>query len=113
MEDPTSHYETLWNISWPLKSPRPAWKGMMQALHNGDHAGVSQVCFMPMIDLNPGDLSCIYSTLRFVTSQAMKNNVTPVLTFDQTLYQKALSIVSNPKTEKKELHFIVLWERSI
>ena len=59
--DSTSHFETLWEISWPLKSPRPAWKGMMQAAQSGANPGVSEIFFMPMIDLNPGDLSCIYS----------------------------------------------------
>ena len=105
--DSTSYFETLWEISWPLKSPRPAWKGMMQAAHSGAHPGVSEVFFMPMIDLNPGDLSCIYSTLRFVASQARKYNVTPVLTFDQHLYLKALSIVNSEKAGR-ELKSVVL-----
>ena len=46
-----------------------------------------------MIDLDPNDPSCIYSTLKFVSSQAGKYNVTPVLTFDQPLYWKALTII--------------------
>ena len=79
----------------------------MQAAHSGAHPGVSEVFFMPMIDLNPGDLSCIYSTLRFVASQARKHNVTPVLTFDQPLYLKALSIVNSEKAGR-ELKSVVL-----
>ena len=79
----------------------------MQAAHSGAHPGVSEVFFMPMIDLNPGDLSCIYSTLRFVASQARKYNVTPVLTFDQPLYLKALSIVNSEKAGR-ELKSVVL-----
>ena len=91
----------------PLKSPRPAWKGMMQALHNGDHPGKSEEFFLPMIDLNPGDLSCIYSTLRFVTAQASRCRMTPVITFDQPLYLKALSIISSEEAGR-ELNSIVL-----
>lgn len=34
-EDDTSNLDLLWKISWPLKSPRPAWNGMMQMLQNG------------------------------------------------------------------------------
>ena len=45
-----------------------------------------------MLDLNPGDMSCVYSTLKFIASQAQKNNVTPIMTFDQPLYLKALTV---------------------
>ena len=62
---------------------------------------------MPMIDLNPGDLSCIYSTLRFVTAQASRCRMTPVITFDQPLYLKALSIISSEEAGR-ELNSIVL-----
>ena len=106
-EDPTSHLETLWKISWPLKSPRPAWKGMMQAVHSSDHPGRSQVFFLPMIDLNPGDLSCIYSTLRFVVTEASKCQMKPVITFDQPLYLKAQSIICSERAGR-ELKEIVL-----
>ena len=56
---------------------------MMQMLHRGEYPGQSSVTFLPMIDLDPNDPSCIYSTLEFVSSQAGKYDVTPVLTFDQ------------------------------
>ena len=105
--DPTRHFETLWEISWLLKSPRPAWKGMMQAMHECHHPGVSEVLFMPLIDLNLADLSCIYSTLRFVVAQARKHNIIPILTFDQPLYIKALSIVTSEKAAR-DLQPIVL-----
>ena len=59
-EDDTSNLDLLWKISWPLKSPRPAWNGMMQMLQNGPHPGKSSIFFLPMLDLNPGDMSCVY-----------------------------------------------------
>ena len=50
---------------------------------------------MPMIDMNPSDLSCINSTLHFICEQSGKNNVTPVVTFDQPLFWKATTIINN------------------
>ena len=81
--DPTSQVDVLWKTTLLLQSPRLAWSGMMKILQ-------SSVTCLPMIDLDPNDPSCIYSTLKFVSSQA--GNVTPVLTFDQPLYWKVLTI---------------------
>lgn len=106
-EDPTADLEILWNTSLLLSSPRPAWSGLMQMLHHGDYPGQSSIMFLPMIDMNPGDPSCIYSTLQFVTSQAKQHKVTPVLTFDQPLYWKALTIIQCQSSES-DLKKIVL-----
>ena len=48
-----------------------------------------------MIDLDPCDPTCIYSTLKYVVSQARLYDVTPVLTFDKPLYWKALTIIQS------------------
>ncbi len=48
-----------------------------------------------MIDMNPSDISCVYSTLTFVCAQAKRYNVTPVVTFDQPLWWKALTVIQN------------------
>jgi hypothetical protein len=58
---------------------------MMQFVHNGDHPGKSPVMFLSMIDMNPTDVSCIYSTLLFVSEHARRYNVKPIITFDQPL----------------------------
>ena len=92
VEDPTENADLLWNISWPLRSPRPAWSGFMQMIHKGNHPGQSSVLFLPMIDINPGDLNCLYSTMLFVSSHARRYEVTPILTFDQPLWWKASAI---------------------
>ena len=92
-EEPTAQLDVLWKSSLFLHYPRPAWAGMMQILHHGQHPGKASVMFLPMIDLDPGDTSCIYSTLHFVTAQAKRYDVTPVLTFDQPLYWKAIMII--------------------
>ena len=49
---------------------------------------------MPIIDLNPSDESCIYSTLSYTESQAIHLNIpTPCITFDQPLWLKAVEII--------------------
>ena len=50
---------------------------------------------MPVIYENPGDMSCIFTTLHFVAAQAKRYNRTPVVTFDQPLYWKAQQIVAS------------------
>ena len=45
-----------------------------------------------LIDLDPTDPSCIYTTMKFVSSQARRYDATPILTFDQPLYWKALTM---------------------
>ena len=102
-----NHLDVLWKASLLLQSPRPAWSGMMQMLHDGPHPGKSSIEFLPMIDLDPCDPTCIYSTLKFVVSQAWLYDVTPVLTFDQPLYWKALTIVRSQPNDT-ELNRIVL-----
>ena len=92
-KDPQSTEDTLWKVSWPLRSPRPAWSGFMQLVSRGEHPGQSSVYFLPMIDLNPSDMSCVYSTLRFVCAEARRHGVSPVLTFDQPLWWKSQLIV--------------------
>ena len=50
--------------------------------YHGEHPGQASVVFLPIIDLNPSDLVCIFSTLHFVCDHASRYDVTPILTFD-------------------------------
>ena len=59
---------------------------MMQACHEGEHPGKSSITFLPMIDMDPNDMSCVYSTLVFVCDEASIRGVMPVVTFDQPLW---------------------------
>ena len=52
-----------------------------------------------MIDMHPSDLTCIYSTLKFVCTQAKLLGVTPILTFGQPLWWTAILIVSSDLRE--------------
>ena len=93
--DPTSKLDFLWKITWPLRSPRTSWSGFMQGVCQGGYPGQSLVTFLPFIDLNPTDLSCVYSTLKFVCDEAKRHGVTPIVTFDQPLWWKAQTIVAS------------------
>eukprot|EP00794_Sanderia_malayensis_P013320 gene13320-14692_t len=98
IDDPTANLDFLWKISWLLKQDRPTYSGFMQLCQDGKHPGKSDVIFLPMIDLDPSNVSCVYSTLVFVSNHAKKYNVTPILMFDQPLWWKAMCIVNNEPT---------------
>eukprot|EP00794_Sanderia_malayensis_P014576 gene14576-16078_t len=98
IDDPTANLDFLWKIFWLLKQDRPAYSGFMQLCQDGKQPGKSDVIFLPMKDLDPSNMSCVYSTLVFVSNPAKKYNVTPILTFDQPLWWKAMCIVNNEPT---------------
>lgn len=93
--DTTRLVDFLSAISWPLRAPTTGWSGFMQMIRDGEYPGKSDVVFLPMIDMNASDISCVYSTLNFICSQARCYGVTPVVTFDQPLYWKAYTIIAN------------------
>ncbi len=96
-QDFTAKLDILWKTSVMFGSPRPAWSGMMQLVHHGSHPGKSSVLFLPMINMNPSDITCVYSTLKFIEGHAQRHDVTPIVTFDQPLWWKALmTMVSEP-----------------
>jgi len=65
----------------------------MQKVMDNDFPGKSSIVFLPMIDMNPNDLTCINSTLHFVGKEAKAHNFKPIITFDQPLYWKAMQII--------------------
>lgn len=91
----------LWHIGGllsPDNHPRPNWSGYMQKVCVGEHPGVSCVEMLSLIDLNPSDQDCIYSTLLFIHDQATALGLpTACITFDQPLYIKAVDIVMQSK----------------
>ena len=49
-----------------------------------NHPGKAAISVLPITDLNPNDMNCIYFTLCFIESQAgYLEIVTPVVTYDQ------------------------------
>jgi len=56
----------------------------------------SDIRMLPIIDLDPKDLNCIFSTLCFIEDQAKKLNMeTACITFDQQLWIKAVEVVNS------------------
>ena len=76
-----------------LAEDHPGWTGFMTDISKGTYPGKSVVNMLPIIDLDPTDMSCIYSTLVFIIKQAEELQIsTPILTFDQPLWLKASEI---------------------
>ena len=95
----STNLDLLWSTGWLFPDaahPRSNWSGFMQLVSKGSHSAVSDVALLPIIDLNPSDMHCIYSTLSFVEQQAAKLNVQDAcVTFDQPLWLKAVEIVAS------------------
>jgi hypothetical protein len=99
--------DILWELAFGVRPQRPGWSGFMQMISKGEHPGQASVMLLPMIDMNPSDLTCINSTLHFVCEHAHDYGVVPVITFDQLLWYKATTIVEN-ESENSPLRSIVL-----
>ena len=89
--------DLIWHTGGLFRSTlgsRPNWSGFMQHVSTGSHPGTADVLFLPIIDLKSSDESCIYSTLKFIQSQASRLNIeTPCITFDQPLWIEAVEII--------------------
>lgn len=92
---PYMDFDTLWKTAVLFRRPRPLWSGLMQTWSVSDNPGKASVHFLPMIDMNPSDMTYINSTLLFIQRQAKNCNHPAVITFDQPLYWKALQIITS------------------
>ena len=100
--------DILLQMSWFLPKQRPNWLGFMHLVHkNQNHPGKSNILFLPMIDLNSSDISCIHSTLTYLVNFARNNNLPPTVTFDQVLFWNA-SIMIHDSRDESELKKIIL-----
>ncbi|XP_028513605.1 uncharacterized protein LOC114574641 [Exaiptasia diaphana] len=94
--DPCLNITLLWKMSMLFDcDARSNWSGMMQAAIVGEkHPKKSSVFFLPMIDHNPNDETCIYSTLKFFAEHAQKHGLScAIVTFDQPLWWKAFNLI--------------------
>ena len=106
--DPTANLDVLWKTSLLFDTMRPAWAGMMQVIHQGNHKGKSSITFLPMIDMNPSDVTCVSSTLKFVSEHAQRHNIAnPIVTFDQPLWWKAFNIIQTEPADS-DLRKVIL-----
>ena len=87
--------DLLWHAAHFLHNFRPGWSGYMLDISTGSHPGKADITMLPIIDLDPTDMLCIYSTLMFVVDQAEHLEVTtPCITLDQPLWLKATEIIN-------------------
>ena len=93
---PSSSSEFAVDILWHSASifrkaerlgPRPNYDGFIENITAGcRHPGRSTITMLALIDLNPGDESCIYSTLLHIKDLAESIGIpAPSITFDQPL----------------------------
>ena len=78
------------------KNPIPIWSGTIQLIHESqkkDDYEKDNITFLPIIDLNPTDMSCILSTLSFLSKLAHQNNRPTIIAFDQPLYWKGNRLI--------------------
>jgi hypothetical protein len=59
-EDKAYNVDILWKMSWLLRPQTPLWNGTMQMIYDGDHPGQSSTIFLPTIDMDPSNETCIY-----------------------------------------------------
>ena len=54
-----------WGLSSPLDKDCPFWWGFMPVVRMEQHGVLVSSLYLPIIDMNPTSLNCIYSTLWF------------------------------------------------
>ena len=89
----------VWLASSAIElSPVPGWAGFNQLVTDSQDtpfSDVSDVVTLPFINLNPSDLSTIYTAIKFAQKEAtLYNRDYCLITFDQPLFVKAVDIVS-------------------
>ena len=100
--------DILLEMSFRFHKSMPSWQGMMHLLHKEcKYPEKSLVQFLPMIDMNPGDKTCILSTLDYLCSLSSRCNMPTIITFDQLLLWKASEIV-NAVTDDSPIRDVIL-----
>ena len=64
--------DVLWHTGWLFESresKHPNWSGFMQNISTNTIAEKSDVHLLPIIDLDPSNESCIYSTLLYIKNK--------------------------------------------
>lgn len=96
VEPPTVNLSLLWHLCGLFNLSGQFtlnWRGFMQQVSSGSHSPVAKVDMHPLIDLNPGDETCIYSTLMYIDSEVRRLGLPDTcITFDQPLWLKAVDI---------------------
>ena len=92
------------------KKPCPSWSGFMQQVTRGQYSSAAVVQMMSLIDMNPGDKTCICSAVNNVflllTRQRSSAFHCPCITFDLRYGWK-------PLTLPEQKSWIVLFTASV
>ena len=65
--------DTLWKCKQLISPNSPLWGGFMQAVFGkAEDLHSTSITFLPMIDLPPSELTCVYSTLKYIENLADK-----------------------------------------
>ena len=101
--------DSFWERSLHFQQITPSWQGMMHLLHDEcDHPGKSSIHFFPMIDMDLGDKTCIFSTLDYICKLATKHKMPAIVTFDQSLFWKAHEVVNNDPDDSPIRNVVLL-----
>ena len=69
------------------------WSGFMRQITKEKKIdNKHDIEFLPFVDMDPNNLSTIYTTLMFVINECKKHEIEPVITFDQPLWFKSMMI---------------------
>ena len=96
------HLSSLWHCSYFFRDPTPLWSGYMHLLHKkqDDSFVKSSVFFLPIIDMPASNMSCLLSTVQYISDLANKHKLPAIITFDQPLFYKASSILHQTSDEQ-------------
>ena len=87
----------------------PLWANFQHAVQDATHPGPTRFVFHPFVEAKPDSDDAVYSTLSYVLKVSLDMGVTPVVTFDQPLYLRALKIrnrmaETDPRWSKIVIH---------
>jgi len=95
---PSTNHDLLWHLGYFFQNdnePRYGWAGFNDCVVRGRSVNASVIRMQPIIDLNPNDLSYVYSTFVYIIKESEKLKIkTPTSTFDLLLCLKAIKIAS-------------------
>lgn len=95
--------DNVWVCGYMLHTdPCPSWSGFMKVVMTNNNYERSRIITLSFINLDPSNLSTIYTALHFAQTQCEKYDLrTCPVTFDQPLYMKATKIVASTKSLDK------------
>ena len=94
----SSPEDFLWQYSWFFKDPLSSCSGTRQHIHSHiplKHARKASITLLPIINLMPNDMNCIFSTLKSVSNLACSLGKPTIKIFDQSLFWKASTVIQN------------------